>query len=770
MGQAIFRRPLKFASSLSNLTIMKRFRNLALAALSALAVAGSAITASAIDKPIVIGNARFTFITDNLVRLEYAENAKFLNDSTLFAVDRTPREVDVKMEQNGNKYTFTTPAFTLNYEDDGCPFGLMNLSANWQQNGEEKKWRIPDRNNGNLKGQVSTPMALDEVYKPVPLLDGLLSRDGWYLINDTGKDVYKDNSLTYRDRGHVQDLYLFVYGNDYKAAMKSLQAISGPVPMPRKYVHGAWYCRWWRYSADDYREIVKGYKEHDFPIDIMVFDMDWHRKDGKIGTGHAGTRGWTGYSFNKELIPDPEGLLSEFRKDNIYVTLNDHPHDGIRDTEDCWEGFIAELGTDPAKDGHPYFDAGNPKYMKAFFNHAHRPSENAGVAFWWLDWQQDYAFPVVRGTTTKHLPWLNELYYNDSRQNNLRGQGFSRWGGWGDHRHPIQFTGDIYSSWETLDFEVLMTITSGNMGSFFCAHDIGGFYNRGTPELYTRWTQYGLLNAALRIHSCWGEGMDRRPWMWGERFENAMRDAYHLRSKLFPYIYSSVRQCNTDMLPLLRGLYYDHPDTEESYKRPTLFMFGDLILGAPVTEAGQGDDFVVNKEVYFPEGSEWYSLFNHKRYDGGSTVKIDVPLEESPVFVKGGYPLPMQPYTPRMASTPLETLVVRCYPGTNGSYTLYEDDGITEGYKNGEFATTAMSYDRADDGTVTVIINGAEGTYDGQPMKRACRLELPGVSHKAKVKAEGRKCKVTRTDEFNGITIDLPAADVRRPVKVTIKE
>ena len=145
-----------------------------------------------------------------------------------------------------------------------------------------------------------------------------------------------------------------------------------------------------------------------------------------------------------------------------------------------------------------------------------------------------------------------------------------------------------------------------------------------------------MMNGALRIHSNWGEGMDRRPWMWGERFESAMRKAYHMRSRLFPYIYSSVRQCNTDMLPLLRGLYFENPDVEESYKYPTQFMLGDIILGAPVTEAGEGEDFTVSKEIYFPEGAEWYSLFTHKRYEGGKTVSIDVPLEESQMFVKGG--------------------------------------------------------------------------------------------------------------------------------------
>ncbi len=723
--------------------------------------------ANAIDKPIVIGNSRVTFITDNLVRLEYANDAKFLNDSTLFAVDRSARDVDVKMERNGRKYIFTTKAMRLELDADGCPFGQNNVKATWQQGGKQRGWCMTDGQSQNLWGPVVT---LDAIGAPIPRMEGLLSRNGWYLINDTGKDVYKNGWLQYRDRDHVQDLYLFVYGTDYKAALRSLAAISGKAPMTRKYVHGSWYCRWWAYTADDYREIVQGYKDHDFPMDVLVFDMDWHRKDGKIGTGHAFTRGWTGYSWNHDLIPDPAALLKEFKDQNIYVTINDHPHDGIRPHEDMYDAFIKDLGVDTTKTGVPFFDAGDRDYMEAFFKHAHGESEKMGVAFWWQDWQQDYAFPIVRGTTTQHVPWLNELYYNHSQKNNQRGTGFARWGGWGDHRHPIQFSGDAVGNWDMLRFEVDLTTSSGNAGCFFWAHDIGGFYGGLDKELYTRWTQFGLLNSSLRIHSVVGDKMDRRPWLWGEREEKAMRTIYHLRSQLMPYVYSSVRQCYTDMLPLNRGLYIEQPEVEESYKHPGEFLFGDLILGAPVTQAGKGADFVVDQRVYFPAGNDWYSLFTGKKYEGGSTQTVSTPLEESPVFVKGGWPLPMQPYTERMASTPLTTLIVRCYPGTEGSrntYPLYEDDGLTMDYTKGRFATTDLTYQKTA-GKTTVTIAPVKGEYEGQPRKRAYRVELPGVAAGTKVKVNGRNAKAVYDKALDGLVVSVKATDIQKEVVVTV--
>lgn len=737
--------------------------------LAAAMLALAALTVRAENRPVVIGNSRFTFITDNLVRMEYAWDQKFLDDSTYFAVVRHAADVAVSVAREGRTYVLTTPAMRIEYDDDGLPFGQNNLRVSFEMDGRRRTWCMTDEQSGNLKGAVTT---VDAVGAPIPRQDGLLSRDGWFLINDTGTDVYRNGWLAPRDRDHVQDLYLFVYGRDYKAALRSLKAVSGPVPMTRRYVHGAWYCRWWPYTADDYRDLVRGYHEHGFPLDIVVFDMDWHRKDAAVGLSHAFTRGWTGYSWNRELIPDPGALLRELRAQDIYVTLNDHPHDGIRPHEDMYADFMRRgLGRDPDRDPVPPFDAGDRRYMDAFMKYAHGESDSLGVAFWWLDWQQDYAYPVVRGTTTRHVPWLNELYYNYSQRDNLRGQGFSRWGGWGDHRHPIQFSGDAVGNWDMLDFEVRLTTTSGNAGCFFWAHDIGGFYGGKDRELYTRWTQFGLLNSSLRIHSVVGEDMDRRPWLWGEREEAAMRRVYRLRSCLMPYIYTSVRQCHTDMLPLNRGLYIEYPEAEEAYVREGQFLFGDLLLGAPVTRPGEGEDKVVHQEVWFPGGNDWYSLFTGRCYEGGQTLVVDCPLEESPVFVKGGWPLPLQPYRERMASAPLDTLVVRCYPGAEGSdhtYTLYEDDGTTLDYTRGRYATTPLRYRRSG-GQVRVSIAPAAGSYEGQPQRRAYRIELPGVAAGATVRVNGRRVRAVADAALGGIVVNVKRTDIRRSVEVCVE-
>lgn len=718
------------------------------------------LTAQKFTNPIVFGNNRITLISPTLFRLEYAENGRFLDEKTMFAYSRDSLLIDFQVKVTGeNRYEILTSALRLVYENDGFPFGLHNFQAFYKTDGKEAKFTIRNIHKSNLGGAVST---LDRVSGAIPLEDGLLSRDGWYIINDTGKEILKDGWLSVRDRSHVQDLYCFVYGNDYKMALRDLGRISGHVPMTRKYVHGVWYCRYWPYTSDEYLQLVEEYRQNNFPLDIVVFDMDWHTVNATVGTGHAGTRGWTGYTWNKELIPDPAKLVQTLLKDSIHVSLNEHPHDGIRPHESMYADFMKSMGEE--NDGRTLlFDAGDKKYMESFLKYAHGESWDMGVAFWWLDWQQNYLFPYVRGTNTSHLTWLNKLYYDESARNGLRGAGYSRWAGWGDQRHPIQFSGDAYANWEMLAFEIELTSTSGNAGCYYWAHDIGGFYGGKDPELYARWTQFGALSAALRIHSQKKEDLDRRPWLWGEQTIESTRKAYHFRSEILPYIYTSVWQTHKTMVPLNRAMYIDYNTDESAYNNPQQFMFGDILLAAPITKAGEGDNKVASQKVWFPKGDIWYDFFNGEAFNGGTEAVVSKSIYEFPLFVKGGYVLPMQPYKSRPASSSLDELILRIYPGKDGAdntFTLYEDDGLSTEYMSGQYATTALNYKRSGN-KVTVTIDPVTGTYRGQPQERSYTIQLAGLDGTVSVKINNRKVKPVFNNELKMLIIKVKPCSIK---------
>ena len=728
---------------------------------------GEVASAIELQNPLVFGNNRLTLVTPTLFRLEYATDGIFLNDSTLFAVNRDSLLQDFQVKElPDNKYEITTSSIRIIYQNDGFPFGLYNFRAYYLLNGKETKFtnRCKMMDAQNLGGAIST---LDRVKHEIPLDDGLLTRKGWYVIDDAGKDIIKNGWLKARSKNHVQDQYCFVYGNDYKAALSSLGAISGHVPMTRKYMHGIWYCRYWDYSDDDYRDIVKEYKQHNFPLDILVFDMGWHTYDAKVGTGHANNRSWTGYTWNKNLIKDPATLLRELKDDQIRVTLNDHPHDGIRPHEVMYPDFMRAMGEDPQTQKCILFDAGDPRYMKNFLQYAHKESMDMGVAFWWLDWQQDYLYNWVRGTKTTHLAWLNKLYFDESKERGLRGANYSRWAGWGDHRHPLNFSGDAYGNWDMLAFEVKLTATSGNAACYFWGHDIGGFYEGKNSELYTRWTQFGALSAMLRIHSYQDPTLDRRPWLWGKEAEDAMRKSYHLRAQLIPYIYTSVYQTHKTMVPLNRAMYIDYPTDSAAFNNPQQFMFGDLLLAAPITQPCQDGKGTAFQKVWFPKDAVWYDFFDGTLYKGGQTKQIVKSLDEFPLFVKGGHLLPLQPYSQRPTSAVLDTIILQCYPALQdyrSSSSLYEDDGETNAYEQGEYANTYFHYSEKN-GNVTISLDPTIGSYKGISEHCKIYVHLNSFGGISNLKLDNKKVTFQETDK--GRVVEVPKSSRRRSSVLT---
>ncbi|RYG75555.1 alpha-xylosidase, partial [bacterium] len=309
-------------------------------------VAMTASMAHAAPKdPIVIGNARFTVVTPNCIRIEQAQSGKFIDAPSLFAVNREARFTGYKTSKNGDATTIDTGAIRLTYINDGQPLSASNLSAIIKGDATfgTKKWTPASKNGGNLGGTTRT---LDGAKGPVDIGEGVLSRDGWYLLNDSGKPLMTNDWVQARPSDSGTDWYLFGYGNNYKTALKTLTTIGGSVPMPRKSVLGTWYSRFWNFTDTDYRDLVKQYKEHDFPLDIMVLDMDWHRD------------GWTGWSWNYKLIPDPPKLLADLHAAGLQTTLNLHPADGVGPHEDQYKAFMEKIG-EPANGKTIPFDVAN---------------------------------------------------------------------------------------------------------------------------------------------------------------------------------------------------------------------------------------------------------------------------------------------------------------------------------------------------------------------------------------------------------------------------
>ena len=336
---------------------------------------------------------------------------------------------------------------------------------------------------GRLPGTART---LDTANGAVRLESGITSGSGASLMDDSKSLLIKpDGSIAPRPK--CSDRYWFAYGTDFLGQLRDFFRLTGEVPLIPKYALGNWWSRYKAYTQEEYRTLMQTFIDKKLPITVATIDMDWHWTDvvSRFGEEAKAAKpscpqeilyntilpGWTGYSWNTELFPDHRELLDWLHNKGFKVTLNVHPSQGIRFFEDAYVPMCRRLGIDPETKESIKFDPADPEFMKAYFEVLHRPLEDEGVDFWWIDWQQ--------GTKTK-IPgldplWaLNHYHTLDSGRGERRPLILSRYSGLGSHRYPLGFSGDTKVTWKSLDFQPYFTNSAANAGYTWWSHDIGG--------------------------------------------------------------------------------------------------------------------------------------------------------------------------------------------------------------------------------------------------------------------------------------------------------
>ena len=428
----------------------------------------------------MLDRARFTVLTDRLVRLEWAPDGVFEDRGTYAFPNRRAAVPPFSVRTEDGATVVDTGALVLRHAPDGRPLHSGNTSI--ELTGTVRARWVPGlRDLANLGGARRT---VDGCRGDAALEGGLASRSGWALIDDSAGFLFTaDGAWVEARREHedLQDWYFFGHGHDYAAAVADYTRFGGRVPLVPRWVLGAWWSRYWPYSADDVRALIGEFRARDLPLDVFVLDMDWHTTDS-----------WTGYSWNRELFPDPPGFLEWLHAEGLHTTLNLHPALGVQAFEDAYPEFARAMGVDPAG-GEPIpFRIADPAFAQHYFELLHHPLEDEGVDFWWIDWQQGRT-SELRGLDP--LPWLNHLHFADaSRRAGRPPLIFSRWGGLGSHRYPIGFSGDSYALWSALRFQPRYTAAGANVAYAWWSHDIGGHFGADEPELYARWVQFGALS------------------------------------------------------------------------------------------------------------------------------------------------------------------------------------------------------------------------------------------------------------------------------------
>lgn len=526
------------------------------------------------------------------------------------------------------------------------------------------------------------------------------------------------------------DLFV-VDATDPKVAMAEYARITGHPELPPLWALGYQQSHRTITSREEIISEAKTFREKQLPCDAMIY----------LGTGFCPS-GWNtengSFEFNHRVFDKPKEILDEFHALNFKValhaviltrTLSGTVHDPC------------SLTRFDETEASCYWDA-------------HRKDFALGVDGWWPD-EGDPLDPASRLTRIR-------MYYEGPQLDrpNERPYALHRNGYAGMQRYaPFLWSGDVYSTWETLKNHVPIGVNTGLSGIPLWGTDTGGFVPTKdlTGELYVRWFQFSAFCPLFRSH-----GRDwklRLPWGWntGELGPNELsnygggaanpdpselhnaavepicKKYLELRYRLLPYIYGAVREGHENGLPIMRALWLHYPDDAKAVARTDEYLWGRDLLVAPVTEKG-----VTEKTVYLPRG-RWYDFWTEEAPKGGREINRAVDLGTMPLYARAGTILPLGPvkqYTEEKVDGPLSVVV---YPGENGAYTLYEDDGASFGYRRGEFSKIEFAWK---DAARQLSIRLATGT----------RM-LSSTSRRMEIRVAGEKA--VHAVHFNGNAVNL---------------
>lgn len=718
---------------------------------------------------------RFTLIDEGTLRLEYAPDGQFVDNKSLMAVVRDYPKTDYQISNTSRQVTVTTSKFRLVYRKGPGPLNEHNLTiSSTKRLSVPFTWKPGMAQKHNLKGTYRTLDGYDgseyQYSNPkheMPLEDGLLATDGWTLIDDSQRLLFDGDAdwewiQERKSAEGAQDWYFMAYGHDYKGALKSYTKFAGKVPLPPRYAFGYWWSRYWSYSDQDFRDLINNFQQLDLPLDVLVIDMDWHPISPEAGGG------WTGWDWNERLFPDYKAFLGYLEQQGVKVTMNLHPADGVRPYEKKYEAFMQRLGKN---DGKTYEWLGSDKrYVKALFDTYLHDYMADGVDFWWIDWQQwekDRRIPSL-----DNVFWCNYIWFTDMERNgDKRPMLYHRWGGLGNHRYQVGFSGDSFITWKSLKYLPYFNATASNVLYSYWSHDIGGHQSKqyGTPlepQLYTRAMQMGQYLPIIRSHSTKDPSLNKEPWAFDQSTRQRLAQVIRGRYALVPYIYTMARTTFEEGLALCRPLYYDYPEAPEAYDYAEEYLFGDQMLIAPVTSETNPQDGYADVSLWLPEG-EWLEYETGEMLQGGKTYQRRFTMDEYPVYVKAGSIIPYFGKLKNLSGTS-QPIILRVFPGAdNGAFTLYEDNGEDKHYAS-EFAVTPLSYVRHAN-HLQVSIGARQGQYKEMPARRQYSIALPCQKAPLSVRCGNQSLPFTYDGASLEATIPLGGIDCSTDAVIDIE-
>ena len=561
--------------------------------------------------------------------------------------------------------------------------------------------------------------------------------------------------------------YYFIYGPEFDTIIAGYRRLTGAVPMFGKWAYGFWQCKNRYKSQDEILGVAHKYRELHIPADNIVQDWFWWYTMGEP-------------VFDASRYPDPKGMIEDLHKNNFHLMISFWPYfrPGTRTYEEMDErGFFVDktkvAGFHPA--GQALYDAFNPDARKFYWNLLDTALFRIGVDAWWLDTTE----PETEGRETNILvtnrvaigvgaryanlfPLMaTTAVYDGQRSVGDRKRVFilSRSAFAGSQRTAAAvWSGDVNSDWVFFRKQIPSGLNYCASGLPYWTTDIGGFAD-GDPndpayrELFIRWFQFGTFNPIFRVHGTRSNNQNEL-WSYGPDAQKILVDFVRLRYRLLPYIYSLAWMTTSKGYTPMRALAMDFRTDVRAANVGDQFMFGPAFLVNPVTEPSDSPGLPLGRrmtvrQLYLPRAN-WYDFWSGRRLQGGRMIAAKAPIGKLPLYVRAGSIVPLGPKIEWASQKPADPIELRVYPGADGDFTLYEDEGDNYDYEKGKYATILFHWD---DSRRALTIGEREGQYPGMLERRSFRVVFvrdlhgigPGSTRSADkiVQYSGKKTIVT---------------------------
>jgi alpha-D-xyloside xylohydrolase len=534
-------------------------------------------------------------------------------------------------------------------------------------------------------------------------------------LRETGRTVFRSAA------GDAVS-YTFVQGASLDTVIAATRNVTGSVPMLPRWAFGFWHCRERFNTQEELLVAARKYRELRLPVDLIV--QDWQ---------YWGTHGWGAYEWDAKKYPDPAAMISELHNLNLKFMVSVWPNPSGQAGEELKklpQGRVGNSG---------WYDPTSPAALALRWEWLNKSFFSIGTDSWWQDAAEPgdagnsvYGSSLFIGSGDRHAnayPFFHSkgLYESqraaseEKRVVNLTRSAFT-----GQQRFgAIAWSGDINGDWVTFRRQIPSGLNFSLTGQPFWTTDAGGFFRPKNPyvnkehnELQARWFQWSTFCPILRIH-----GFQTRTefWEWLPSTQAVLTDYTRLRYRMLPYNYSLAWQVSHANASMLRPLAMDFPNDPVAVATSDAYLYGPSFLVTPVTTPG-----AVTRDVYLPAGATWINFWTGEPHAGGQTVTTPADLATLPLHVRAGSIVPFGPELQYAAEKPAESIELRVYPGANGTFTLYEDEGDSYRYEKGAYATIPFTWD---DATRTLTIGPRSGSFPGMLTKRTFRVVLvnPGA-------------------------------------------